>query len=241
MFRHQGKARTVKHNIQIAVVLSFVAGIVNITGFLAITELTTNVTGHFALFIFDVDKYQVWEGTIYLIYILAFLLGSFTSGFLIENFKTNKKLNVYVIPTALEITIIIGITLFYHYTGLKYPPVIASALLFAMGLQNSFVTKISDAVVRTTHLTGLFTDLGIELSYLFFKKEHPNVAHLKANIQLRIYIISFFFFGGLVAGFFYTELGLEFYTLILAAIVLVASLLFDEFRFQYVNAKNRNS
>ena len=39
--------------------------------------------------------------------------------------------------------------------------------MFAMGLQNALVTKISNATVRTTHLTGLFTDLGIELSQLF--------------------------------------------------------------------------
>lgn len=45
--------------------------------------------------------------------------------------------------------------------------IIAFYLLFAMGLQNALVTKISNATVRTTHLTGLFTDLGIELSQLF--------------------------------------------------------------------------
>jgi uncharacterized membrane protein YoaK (UPF0700 family) len=37
-----------------------------------------------------------------------------------------------------------------------------------MGLQNALVTKVSQATVRTTHLTGLFTDLGIEFSQLFF-------------------------------------------------------------------------
>ena len=46
MFRHQGKSRTLKHNLRIATVLSFVAGIVNVTGFLAFKQLTTNVTGH---------------------------------------------------------------------------------------------------------------------------------------------------------------------------------------------------
>jgi uncharacterized membrane protein YoaK (UPF0700 family) len=35
-------------------------------------------------------------------------------------------------------------------------------LCFAMGLQNSLVTRLSGAVVRTTHLTGVVTDLGIE-------------------------------------------------------------------------------
>jgi anti-anti-sigma regulatory factor len=33
---------------------------------------------------------------------------------------------------------------------------------FVMGLQNATVTEISGAVVRTTHLTGVLTDLGLE-------------------------------------------------------------------------------
>ena len=48
---------------------------------------------------------------------------------------------------------------------------IACSLLFVMGIQNSLVTKVSVSVVRTTHLTGLFTDLGIELSQLFFYRQ----------------------------------------------------------------------
>ena len=78
MFRHQGKSRTLKHNLQIAVVLSFVAGIVNVTGFLSFTQLTTNVTGHFAQFIYDVANFEMWKGLIFLLFIVSFLLGSFT-------------------------------------------------------------------------------------------------------------------------------------------------------------------
>lgn len=48
MFRHKGKTRKLKHNLRIASLLSFVAGIVNVAGFLAVQHLTTNVTGQFA-------------------------------------------------------------------------------------------------------------------------------------------------------------------------------------------------
>ena len=58
MFRQQGKSRTLKHNMRIATVLSFSAGIVNVAGFLALYQLTTNVTGHFALFINDVANFE---------------------------------------------------------------------------------------------------------------------------------------------------------------------------------------
>lgn len=193
MFRHQGENRTLQHNIRIASVLSIVAGIVNVTGFLAYNQLTTNVTGHFALFINDVANLKFWRGTVYFLYIFSFLFGSFFSGFLIAKFKENKRLNVYFIPILIECLILISIGLLSNFIALKYTDIVVCLLLFAMGLQNSFVTKISNAVVRTTHLTGLFTDLGIELSQLFFPKLYTNRTQLKSNIKLRIYIISFFF------------------------------------------------
>ncbi len=184
MFRHQGKSRTLKHNLRIATILSFVAGIVNVTGFLAFTQLTTNVTGHFALFISDVSNFEVWKGTIYFLYIFSFLFGSFFSSFLIEKFKENKKLNVFVLPTIIECIILLSIAIISNTGEIKYPDLIICSLLFAMGLQNSFVTKISNAIVRTTHLTGLFTDLGIELSQLFFPESYPNRDKIKSTIKL---------------------------------------------------------
>ena len=168
MFRHQGKSRTLSHNLQIAIVLSFVAGIVNVSGYLAISQLTTNVTGHFALFINDLANLEFWKGTVYFLYIFSFLMGAFSANMLIEKFRENKKLNVFVLPTLIESLLLILVAVLSNETGMLHPNLIACMLLFAMGLQNSYVTKISNAVVRTTHLTGLFTDLGIEISQLFF-------------------------------------------------------------------------
>ncbi len=108
-----------------------------------------------------------------------------------------------------------------------------------MGLQNSLVTKISNAIVRTTHLTGLFTDLGIELSQLFFPESHPNRDEIKSTIKLRIYIICFFFLGGIIGGFLYTRLDLKLYTLAFGAIVLFISLLFDDLRYKLIRTKRK--
>jgi len=239
MFRHQGKSRTLKHNLRIATVLSFVAGIVNITGFLYAKQLTTNVTGHFALFIYDMAHAQFWKGTIYFLYIFSFLFGSFLSSFLIEKYRENKQLNVFVLPTIIESFILISIGILGNNTESDFLNLIVCLLLFAMGIQNSFVTKISDAVVRTTHLTGLFTDLGIDISQLFFPKTHKNRTTLKSNIKLRIFIILFFFFGGLVGGFLYSEINLELNTLIFAALFLLLSLFFDDFRYKLIKTRRR--
>ena len=237
MYRHQGKARTMKDNLRIAIVLSFVAGIVNVTGFLFLKQLTTNVTGHFALFINDVANFEFWKGTVYFLYIFSFLFGSFISSLLIEIFRTNKRLNVYVIPVLIESFILVLVAILGSLVIFDFPDLIACLLLFSMGLQNSYVTKVSDAVVRTTHLTGLFTDLGIELSYLFFRKRYPNRDKIKASIRLRSYIISFFFFGGLVGGFIYSTLDFKMYTLIFGAIVLIANLLYDGFKYRILRIR----
>ena len=97
-----------------------------------------------------------------------------------------------------------------------------------MGLQNSLVTKISNATVRTTHLTGLFTDLGIELSQLFFYKQKQQKEKLYISIKLRLTIITFFFLGGLMTGILYSNLQL--YVLAIAAIVLIIGILYDELK-----------
>jgi uncharacterized membrane protein YoaK (UPF0700 family) len=50
MYRHTGTKRTHGHNVRLASLLGAAAGFVNAAGFLAFSVLTTNVTGHAALF-----------------------------------------------------------------------------------------------------------------------------------------------------------------------------------------------
>lgn len=228
-----------EHNLRIATVLSLVAGIVNVTGFLAFKQLTTNVTGHFALFIYDLANFEFWKGTVYFLYIFSFLFGSFSSSFLIERCRQNRQLNIFVVPTIIECLILTSIGLFGSIIESRSPDLIVCLLLFAMGLQNSFVTQISNAVVRTTHLTGLFTDLGIDISQLFFPKVHPNRTKIKSKIKLRIYIISFFFAGGLTGGYFYSKLGLGLNTLVFAAFILLLSLFYDDMRYRLIKTKRK--
>lgn len=163
MFRHQGKTRTFLHNLRIASLLSFVAGMVNVAGFLAVKRLTTNVTGHFAFFVDEVFKLNFLQGLIYFLYIFFFFLGSFISSLLVETISRRNEQYIYTVPASIESIILLTIGIFGSRLIAGYPDIIAFALLFAMGLQNSMVTMISKATVRTTHLTGLFTDLGIEM------------------------------------------------------------------------------
>jgi uncharacterized membrane protein YoaK (UPF0700 family) len=232
MFRHQGKTRTFSHNLKIASLLSFVAGIVNVTGVLAIQRLTTNVTGHFAYFVEEVFQFNFWEGLVYFLYIFCFLLGSFVSNLLIEIIARKDDQYIYTVPASLECLILLIIGFFGQDLIIKNPNLIAFSLLFAMGLQNSLVTAISNARVRTTHLTGLFTDLGIELSQLFFYNAKDEKGKLISSIKLRLIIISFFFVGGIVGGIVYLQV--EFYSIVLAAVTLISGLIYDNIKFKLI-------
>ncbi len=237
MFRHKGKTRTLKHNLNIASLLSFVAGLVNVAGFLAIQRLTTNVTGHFAFFVDEIFQLNIWQGFIYFLYIFFFFLGSFVSSLLVEIISKKSERLIYIIPIVIESIILLLLAVFGQFLVLQTADFFACSLLFAMGLQNSLVTTISNATVRTTHLTGLFTDLGIELSQLFFYKQKDQKDKLRSSIKLRLTIITFFFIGGLSGGIFYSTFKLH--VLAIAAAVLIIGIIYDDVKLKFMR-KNSN-
>ncbi|MCY1535873.1 hypothetical protein D9M68_712970 [compost metagenome] len=239
MFRHKGKRRTNIHNLRLASILSFIAGIVNVCGVLSINILTTNVTGHFAYFAEEIGKESFKSAFAFLAFIFFFFLGAFFSSMIMESISRIRSSLSHAIPLIIEIIIITTIGCFadrYNWISL-YGKAIVCALLFAMGMQNALVTKVSRARVRTTHLTGLFTDLGIELSQLFFYKPGAYRSQLSNSILLRIIIIVFFFLGCAIGGVLYSFLVMK--TLLLAAICLVIALCYDLIRFQFYTLRRR--
>lgn len=232
MFRHTGKTRTLAHNLKIASLLSFVAGIVNVTGFLAVQRLTTNVTGHFAFLVDEVFRLHFLQALVFFSYIFFFLLGSFVAGFMVEYVQRVNERYEFIIPVIAESVILFAVAVYGPAYITSFPDVIACSLLFAMGIQNSLVTRISNAVVRTTHLTGLFTDLGIELSQLFFYKEPQQKQQLLSSVRLRLTIISFFFTGGIVGGVCYSQFGMH--VLLLCVVCLLAGIIYDYFKFKVI-------
>ena len=233
MFRHKGKNRTFAHNLRLATLLSFVAGLVNITGVLAVKTLTTNVTGHFAFFAEEIMKHNYVTAITFFVFTICFLVGSFTSSFLAELVSLKNAAFSHIIPITLEIIVLISVGIFGTQLGIESlsGKLTAFLLLFAMGIQNSLVTNISRSTVRTTHLTGLFTDLGIELSQLFFYKKLEESKRLKTSIYLRLSIITFFFIGCFLGGFLYHFIEIK--TLLVAALFLMIAQWYDYLRFKF--------
>jgi uncharacterized membrane protein YoaK (UPF0700 family) len=233
MFRHKGKNRTFAHDLRLATLLSFVAGLVNITGVLALKTLTTNVTGHFAFFAEEIMSHDYAIAFTFFLFTIFFLLGSFLSSFLQELISLKNPDLSHIFPITLEMVILIAVGIFGTSSGIYTldGKLTAFFLLLSMGIQNSLVTNISKSTVRTTHLTGLFTDLGIELSQLFFYKKPEEVKKLKTSIFLRLSIITFFFLGCFSGGIIYQLLEIK--TLFIAAFVLLIAQWYDYMRLKF--------
>lgn len=231
MLRHRGQRRTYRHNLQLAVLLCLTAGMVNGAGFLAFAVLTTNVTGHAALLAQQLATGELRAARMVLLWLLLFLAGAFFTSFLIGKAGRNKTYS-YTLPISIEVLILLlvgafGYTFDHSITSTEY---FAGSLLFAMGMQNALVSVISGSVVRTTHLTGMFTDLGIEL-YTALSAAHPHKHGLRKKIILRLVIIVSFLAGGIIGAYAY--LRMSYHTFYIPALILVVAMFYDAFRIKF--------
>jgi len=146
-------------------------------------------------------------------------------------YRVNEKF-IFTVPMLLEVLILFAVGFWVTENNvLEYKEATACVLLLAMGLQNALVTQVSKSVVRTTHLTGLFTDLGIELSQWIWGSNESEAQKIKKGLFLKLTIICCFFFGCMVSGFFFSSLHLK--TLFIAGAVLLFALYYDYILFQY--------
>ena len=111
-------------------------------------------------------------------------------------------------------------------------------LCFIMGLQNAIITKISSSVIRTTHVTGMVTDLGIEFGkYIYWNKNAKLDGMVIANrskMRLLGSLLLMFFSGGLAGVLGFQHLGFS-ATIPLAAILMILAVVpvFDDLRIWY--------
>lgn len=125
--------------------------------------------------------------------LLSFMVGSAISGYIIQStaLKLGRHYGTALILESILLTAA-GITLTRGSISGHY---LASA---ACGLQNAMVTTYSGAVVRTTHMTGIITDLGIMIG-AYLRGEHAD----KRKVSLLLAVVAGFVLGGFVGAYFF--------------------------------------
>ena len=143
-------------------VLAFIAGLVNATGYLGFRhESISNMTGNTSLLGIALAKGNGGETAHWAFAIGAFMLGALLSGLIVQQ-STLKLGRRYGVALTLE-SLLLFIAIPFLDTSDSIGLYLAST---AMGLQNGMVSAYSGALIRTTHVTGIFTDLGISLGHL---------------------------------------------------------------------------
>jgi uncharacterized membrane protein YoaK (UPF0700 family) len=146
--------------------------------------------------------------------LLAFLFGAATSAILINWGRRRGAHSQYALPLIVEAALLLCFGLMGAKLGASGQiSAIVALLCFVMGLQNAIVTKVSRAEIRTTHVTGLVTDIGIELGKLVYWNGLPSagpsdtVRADRGKLRLLGSLLAMFLAGGLVGAFGFKYIG----------------------------------
>jgi len=143
-------------------ILAFIAGTINTVGFLGFQHQgVTHLTGSTTLLGIAVATGDLTAVLRLLAVIGSFLAGCIFGGMLIQD-STLRLGRRYGVALLIESALLFVAVPFLHHQN-SVGDYLASC---ACGLQNGMVSTYSGAVLRTTHVSGLITDLGIFIGHL---------------------------------------------------------------------------
>jgi uncharacterized membrane protein YoaK (UPF0700 family) len=229
--------RTPQADLKLGTVLAFVAGAANAGGFLAVGQYTSHMTGMLSALADNLVLGQFVLVGAGLVSVLAFVLGAMSTAWIVNWGMRLQLRSAYGLPLLLEAVLLLVFGLFGAVMSLWHTvflPVTVVLLCYIMGLQNAVITKISQARIRTTHVTGLVTDLGIELGKLLYVNRHPDMQPVRADRErLRVHaqLVLSFLVGGIAGALGFKHLGyVSTLPLALALMLLVLRPLLDDWQ-----------
>jgi uncharacterized membrane protein YoaK (UPF0700 family) len=210
-----GRRRTPLANQHLGFALAFVAGAINAGGFLAVQQYTSHMTGivssmadNAALGTYDL----MLRGASAL---LSFIAGAACSAIMVNYSRRRRLHSTFAVPLLFEAFLL----LCFGFLGARLAAVeglivslTVMLLCFIMGLQNALITKVSKAEIRTTHITGIVTDVGIEVGKLLYgygaiPPEHRRMPANRARLKILTVLALSFFAGGVAGAYGFKHLG----------------------------------
>jgi len=238
--RLTGRVRSSKADVHLGLSLAFIAGAMNAGGFLAVRQYTSHMTGIVSSMADGLALGDIKFALAGLGALISFTVGSAFSEILINWGRSHNLESEYAFPLMLEAGLLLafgalGKSLNDHI-GL-FVSATVMLLCFIMGLQNAIITRISNAVIRTTHVTGIVTDIGIELGKMCYwnrsvdKEDAAYVRGNRSKIALLSSLLTMFFIGAVAGalGFstfgFLTTIPLALFLLVLAVMPVIDDLI----------------
>lgn len=210
-----GRTRTTQGNRRLGYALAFIAGATNAGGFLAVRQYTSHMTGIVSSM---ADNIALGQQGVVLTRIgaaISFLIGAATCAVLVNYARRRQIQSEHALPLLLEALLLLCFALMgarlSQIEGL-FVPATVMLLCFIMGLQNAVITKLSKAEIRTTHVTGIVTDIGIELGKFVYWNSSgtdPQRAVQVDRNHLRVLssLLASFFVGGILGALGFKHVG----------------------------------
>ncbi|MFO0834282.1 MAG: DUF1275 family protein [Phycisphaerales bacterium] len=168
------QAHSFTQQARLAITLAWVAGYTNIVALIACGTVTSHVTGNAS----NLGRHVVegnWPAAAFMLFVLLmFFAGACVSAILTESGWRRGSESIYVLPSLAQAILLTAFAVGLEFREPNQPPSLLAVwwltglASMAMGLQNATITRISSGVVRTTHLTGVLTDLGSETVQFFY-------------------------------------------------------------------------
>ena len=212
MLIRQGAHRSFVHDRRLACTWRSWQGRSNSAGFYAVGVFSANMTGNVSIMADRFALGALLPGLFYLAILATFVLGAAVSALITNAGERHHIHAIYALAVLAEAALlaILGFADLWLAPGLREPTLIFG-LSFSMGLQNAIVTRISAARVRTTHISGMATDLGIEIGCLLDIALHgggrKDARPLRERLLLHGATILSFCLGGIAGVVTYRACG----------------------------------
>lgn len=216
-----GDDRTSSIDLVLAGLLSAIAGALNAVGFLIAGSFTANMTGNISAFADNLANGAVAVSLSFLGLVAAFICGAGIAALAIQAGEKRKLRPIYALAITAEaaVLLLLSVALLRSFARLD-ETVLVIVLSFIMGLQNAVTTMISRARVRTTHVSGMVTDIGIELAALVGDRKARSDALPK--LTLHSLTLASFAIGGIAGALLFQGVGSWLFTIAATMLLLIA-------------------
>ena len=218
--------RTVRRNTHLALVLTAIAGILNSVGFVAVATYTSHMTGIVASMADAAVLHAPGLVGTGLLALAMFILGAVVCALVFNWGRVNGLRSRYANILLLEgVGMLVFGLLAEHVRDAHRPLVVVAVLCFTMGLQNALITRIGAWPIRTTHVTGMVTDIGVELGKILYRNAPAAAAPVVGEprrVGLLALLVALFFLGGVAGAAGYLRLGFEVVIPVAGVLLLIA-------------------
>lgn len=192
--------------------MAFQAGYINVGGFIVFGNFVSHVTGtssQIGMGIASIDWNQILT---FLSILIAFIVGAGFAGHFIGRRKVEGQEPKFILVTAVK-AVLFGLVLiiseqYYPDYSFTLKLLLIIPLSLACGIQNATCSLATNGFLKPTHMTGLSTDIGINLFRVSAYKKNSNKFKLERhNNRLRMGILTSFISGGSIAFFIFGHNG----------------------------------